>query len=320
GQCRSTFTDKTMRRLFHLKGIKVTADTICAGGINSDTCKGDSGGPLMSNFQGDWMVYGLVKSGSPQCGLGDIPGLYTSVIHNLKWINSITGPIQNGATNPKGSNVCHRPACVKEWNVIIIADLTTDADISEYPIEAFIMQLGIAPTKVQLGIVAITDDAHDIITISREFGIYKITEAVRNFTRTKDSDKKGPNLPTTTNNETTPNPDNGTKAPKRTVSPKPQTTHKEMINKAFKLADEQLKNNVRPRGNVKNSIIYMTASCSIENFKAGYPTSTTTRTIYTRTMWYDPDFHYGQCQDLMIYKDYINVQRNSEMLSRMHCS
>ncbi|CAH1793099.1 unnamed protein product [Owenia fusiformis] len=246
GQCKSTYSDKTTKRLFHLKNIRVTADSICAGGIGSDACKGDSGGPLMSNMTGEWLVYGLVESGAPACGLADIPGVYTSVIHNLKWIDSITGPIQNGGTNPKvymAPNVCHRPVCVKELNVIIVADLTTDADISEYPIEAFIMQLGIAPTKVQLGIVAITDDVHEVITISREFGIYNIIEALRNVTQAKNINKNNP-IRSTTNDETTPYTDESTK-PLTTASPESQTFHEEMIIRAFKLADDQLKNNQR---------------------------------------------------------------------------
>ncbi|CAH1799123.1 unnamed protein product, partial [Owenia fusiformis] len=64
-QCKKTYDDKDTRRLFSVRE-RVTADTICAGGLRFDACKGDSGGPLMSNMTGEWLVYGLVRSGPPE--------------------------------------------------------------------------------------------------------------------------------------------------------------------------------------------------------------------------------------------------------------
>ncbi|CAH1799122.1 unnamed protein product, partial [Owenia fusiformis] len=154
-----------------------------------------------------------------------------------------------------GPNACHRPVCVKEWNVIIIADLTTDADISEYPIESFIMQLGIAPTKVQLGIVAITDVVQNVITISREFKILEIIEAFRNVSQSF----RG----------------NGNK-------------RKRNIKRAFKLAKDQIDNNVRKREGVQTSFIFMSATCIDEEAQDALdflPNTITITKVHTRRIW-----------------------------------
>lgn len=49
---------------------------------DSDSCEGDSGGPLIC----DEKVYGIVSFGSG-CGEPQYPGVYTSVYTFLKWIN-----------------------------------------------------------------------------------------------------------------------------------------------------------------------------------------------------------------------------------------
>ena len=64
---------------------------ICAGDHNYDSCKGDSGGPLLSDELGDgkWAVIGIVSYGPPQCAHDDkIPGVYTRVDQYLDWIES----------------------------------------------------------------------------------------------------------------------------------------------------------------------------------------------------------------------------------------
>ncbi|KAH8324036.1 hypothetical protein KR074_008616 [Drosophila pseudoananassae] len=53
----------------------------------SDTCEGDSGGPLIC----DGKVYGIVSFGTG-CGEPMYPGIYTDVYLFLKWIISNLGP------------------------------------------------------------------------------------------------------------------------------------------------------------------------------------------------------------------------------------
>ncbi|XP_077300184.1 CLIP domain-containing serine protease HP8-like [Arctopsyche grandis] len=64
---------------------------ICAGGdTNKDTCKGDSGGPLMAIYDVDEVLrmvqFGLVSYGFDSCGHVGIPAVYTDVTKYVDWI------------------------------------------------------------------------------------------------------------------------------------------------------------------------------------------------------------------------------------------
>nr|NP_001299393.1 serine protease easter-like [Papilio xuthus]BAM19488.1 melanization protease 1 [Papilio xuthus] len=63
--------------------------TFCAGETGHDSCKGDSGGPLMleTNYDGTYkyVQYGIVSYGPTQCGF-EKPGIYTDVRKFMKWI------------------------------------------------------------------------------------------------------------------------------------------------------------------------------------------------------------------------------------------
>ncbi|XP_049961610.1 serine protease snake-like [Schistocerca serialis cubense] len=70
---------------------------ICAGDPagKSDTCSGDSGGPLQVDFDGLYTVVGITSLGPSPCG-GSVPGVYTSVAHYLDWIEEhVWGPEGN---------------------------------------------------------------------------------------------------------------------------------------------------------------------------------------------------------------------------------
>ena len=60
---------------------------ICAGDFNADSCKGDSGGPLLyrSNPVEPWTLIGIVSFGDYKCGNGD-PGVNTYVEPFIGWI------------------------------------------------------------------------------------------------------------------------------------------------------------------------------------------------------------------------------------------
>ncbi|XP_059044939.1 CLIP domain-containing serine protease HP8-like [Achroia grisella] len=69
--------------------LNLTDDIICAGGEEGiDTCKGDSGGPLM------WIkerteLWGVTSSGNVICGTKGAPAIYTSVPEHLDWIKTV---------------------------------------------------------------------------------------------------------------------------------------------------------------------------------------------------------------------------------------
>ncbi|XP_026753466.2 vitamin K-dependent protein C-like [Galleria mellonella] len=67
----------------HLSKMQLCA----AGHSGEDTCKGDSGGPLMMVYEGKYFVAGVVsgKRADSPCGTS-VPSLYTNIYHYLQWI------------------------------------------------------------------------------------------------------------------------------------------------------------------------------------------------------------------------------------------
>lgn len=82
------------------KQAKVTLGPgqLCAGGeTGKDSCRGDSGGSLMSTVaeqQGEinWFAVGIVSFGPSPCGTTGWPGVYTNVGHYIQWIVSKIKP------------------------------------------------------------------------------------------------------------------------------------------------------------------------------------------------------------------------------------
>lgn len=76
-------------RLFSRAGVTLRSGQICAGGEEGrDSCRGDSGGPLMNTFRddaGQWYLEGVVSFGN-SCGQRGWPGVYTNVAEYLEWI------------------------------------------------------------------------------------------------------------------------------------------------------------------------------------------------------------------------------------------
>ncbi|KYN27230.1 Serine protease easter [Trachymyrmex cornetzi] len=73
-------------------GVRLGLGQICAGGQKGkDSCRGDSGGPLMSleripNGTGKWTAVGVVSFGPSPCGMQGWPGVYTKVSDFVPWI------------------------------------------------------------------------------------------------------------------------------------------------------------------------------------------------------------------------------------------
>lgn len=76
GDCQQIYSNRWLRD-----------DQICAGGERGvDTCRGDSGGPLMYYQDRKWIVYGVVSIGPRICGQENRPALYTKVEVYREWI------------------------------------------------------------------------------------------------------------------------------------------------------------------------------------------------------------------------------------------
>ncbi|CAO1427631.1 unnamed protein product [Diamesa serratosioi] len=74
------------------KGRNISTNQICAGGnAGEDSCRGDSGGPLMG-LKSDgipyWYLAGVVSYGPVPCGQQNLPGVYTKVSEYIQWIES----------------------------------------------------------------------------------------------------------------------------------------------------------------------------------------------------------------------------------------
>ncbi|XP_041971598.1 phenoloxidase-activating enzyme-like [Aricia agestis] len=66
---------------------------LCAGGEKGkDSCKGDSGGPLMYDDGTLYYIDGVVSFGPTPCGIENVPGVYTKVFYYLPWIRSKMRP------------------------------------------------------------------------------------------------------------------------------------------------------------------------------------------------------------------------------------
>lgn len=81
------------KQVYKSKGITLRSGQLCAGGENGiDSCKGDSGGPLMA-IDGRtyldrpyWYSVGIVSFGPTPCGSIGWPGVYTRVSSYINWI------------------------------------------------------------------------------------------------------------------------------------------------------------------------------------------------------------------------------------------
>ncbi|XP_039757888.1 CLIP domain-containing serine protease 2-like [Pararge aegeria] len=87
----SVFNKKVCKRRYALAGRQITNKQLCAGGgkDGKDTCKGDSGGPLMTQVSGsNWVSVGVVSYGPQNCSTTGWPGVYTKVSSYIDWILS----------------------------------------------------------------------------------------------------------------------------------------------------------------------------------------------------------------------------------------
>lgn len=77
-------------RIYESSKINLSNGQICAGGeVGIDSCRGDSGGPLMFvEKENVFVIYGLVSFGTTACGSKGYPSIYTKIGYYLNWIVS----------------------------------------------------------------------------------------------------------------------------------------------------------------------------------------------------------------------------------------
>ncbi|XP_055688040.1 chymotrypsin-like elastase family member 2A [Lutzomyia longipalpis] len=85
---------RSCRKHYYGTGQVITNHMICASSKNymSDTCGGDSGGPLLcrnlKSSSRPWTLFGITSFGD-DCRVSESPGVYTRVSSYRKWIDSI---------------------------------------------------------------------------------------------------------------------------------------------------------------------------------------------------------------------------------------
>ena len=78
---------------------------ICAGEEGRDSCYGDSGGPLLIEQDGRYVIAGVTSWGYG-CGEYGYPGVYARVTAQLRWIMSSIG--EEDIACESGSENCSR--------------------------------------------------------------------------------------------------------------------------------------------------------------------------------------------------------------------
>ncbi|GJQ74217.1 CLIPB9 [Trypoxylus dichotomus] len=79
--------------VFNRFRIQVRSGQFCAGGEkDKDSCRGDSGGPLLVERNERFYVVGVVSFGTEQCGVKGYPGVYTRVSQYRAWIEGNIRP------------------------------------------------------------------------------------------------------------------------------------------------------------------------------------------------------------------------------------
>lgn len=68
----------------------ISDNMICAGSEGKDSCYGDSGGPLLVEKNGRYVIAGIVSWGI-DCGAYGYPGVYARVTSQLQWIRESIG-------------------------------------------------------------------------------------------------------------------------------------------------------------------------------------------------------------------------------------
>lgn len=87
--------NQSCNNIYKRAGRAITDKQLCAGGLQGeDSCRGDSGGPLMGQVSTmtNWMAIGVVSYGPSPCGTPGWPGVYSRVTAFVDWIFANIAP------------------------------------------------------------------------------------------------------------------------------------------------------------------------------------------------------------------------------------
>jgi len=88
-QCQNLYSEaESEGRLGPITDFKILRSQLCAQGAGAtDSCSGDSGGPLMAEVGNTWYLAGVVSFGTQQCD-SSLPGVYTRISHFIPWLHT----------------------------------------------------------------------------------------------------------------------------------------------------------------------------------------------------------------------------------------
>ncbi|XP_066595020.1 ovochymase-like [Prorops nasuta] len=128
---------QSCRNTYSSAGVNLGFGQICAGGeLGKDSCRGDSGGPLMG-IEGNnkWAAIGVVSFGPSPCGMEGWPGVYTKVSDFVPWILTKIRTVEDWRDCKWRTNGTSRrvTAGIKSWPIIDEAGsrLCVSKDIGE---------------------------------------------------------------------------------------------------------------------------------------------------------------------------------------------
>lgn len=68
----------------NITGVRACPEVFCGGHAHGSSCHGDSGGPVVHEFNGTWTLHGVISGGPNVCGDDTEPLYFTKISHYVK--------------------------------------------------------------------------------------------------------------------------------------------------------------------------------------------------------------------------------------------
>ncbi|MDX1803834.1 MAG: serine protease [Alcanivorax sp.] len=142
----------------------LTDKQICAGemnpqgGVKQDTCRGDSGGPLLYQQNGQVWLVGVTSYGSEQCASDGVPSVYTRVASYLDWLEQAS----NGALVNLADDVLPRAYYLSPGQPLNITTRITNSSLVSTAKDVGIRIIHVS--GLQVSAAGMTCEDHDTYT------------------------------------------------------------------------------------------------------------------------------------------------------------